>query len=99
MSQFSLNKEFDELMKVALTEERMLGDSNNNNSNNNDQTDNKITVEDKSAKSLTTRHIKSRNFLSNISYVGITKEDFYNKNFVFDAYSLITKNLNLFSLK
>ena len=99
MSQFSLNKEFDELVKVALTEEQMLGDSNNNNSNNNDQTDNKITVEDKSAKSPTTRHIKSRNFLSNISYVGITKEDFYNKNFVFDVYSLITKNLNPFSLK
>ena len=26
--------------------------------------------------------MKSRNFLSNISFVGINKEDFYNENFV-----------------
>ena len=38
-------------------------------------------------------------FLSNISYVGISKEDFYNQNFVFDIYALITKNLNLFPLE
>ena len=49
-------------------------------------------------KQCTTTHIKSRNFLSNISYVGISKEEFYNENCVFDIYSLITKNLHLFSL-
>ena len=38
-------------------------------------------------------------FLSNISYVGISKEDFYNQNFVFDIYALRTKNLNLFPLE
>ena len=115
MSQFSLNKDFDELVKVTLKEEQILGSSNSN-SNNNDQTDNKITAEDESAKSpnffqdnntikrenvgkqCTTTHIKSRNFLSNISYVGISKEEFYNENCVFDIYSLITKNLHLFSL-
>ena len=119
MSQFSLNKDFDELVKATLKEEQILGSSNSNsnsNNNNNDQTDNKITAEDESAKSpnffqdnntikrknvgkqYTTTHIKSRNFLSNISYVGISKEEFYNENCVFDIYSLITKNLHLFSL-
>ena len=46
----------------------------------------------------TTTRIKSRNFLSNIAYVGINKEDYYNKNFIFDVYILLTKNLNPFSL-
>ena len=45
-----------------------------------------------------TTHIKSRNFLCDIAYVGINKEDYYNENFVFDVYLLITKNLNSFSL-
>ena len=47
-------------------------------------------------KYMTTR-IKSRNFLSHIAYVGINKEDFYNKNFVFDVCLIIAKNLNPFS--
>ena len=41
--------------------------------------------------------IKSRNFLSNISYTGISKNDFYNKNFILDVYVLLVKNLNPFS--
>ena len=45
-----------------------------------------------------TTRIKSRNFLFNIAYVGINKEDYYNENFVFDVYLLVTKNLNPFSL-
>ena len=45
-----------------------------------------------SEKKYTTTRIKSRNFLSNIAYVGINKEDFY--NFTFDVYLLVTKNLN-----
>ena len=49
-------------------------------------------------KKYTTTRIKSRNFLSNIAYVGISKEDYYNENFVFDVYLLLTKNLNPFSL-
>ena len=49
-------------------------------------------------KRYTTTRIKSRSVLSNIAYVGINKEDYYNENFVFDAYLLITKNLNPFSL-
>ena len=49
-------------------------------------------------KRYTTTHIKSRNFLSNIAYVEIRKEDFYNENFIFDVYLVVTKNLNPFSL-
>ena len=49
-------------------------------------------------KKSTTTRIKSTNFLSSISYMGVNKEDFYNKNFVSDIYTLITKNLNQFSL-
>ena len=42
--------------------------------------------------------IKSRNFLSNISYTGISKNDVYNENFILDVYVLLVKNLNPFSL-
>ena len=42
--------------------------------------------------------IKSRNFLSNISYTGISKNDFYNENFILDVYVLLVKNLNPFSM-
>ena len=49
-------------------------------------------------KRYTTTCVKSRNFLSNIAYVGINKEDFYNKHFIFDVYLLVTKYLNPFSL-
>ena len=49
-------------------------------------------------KKYTTTRIKSRNFLSNIAYVGINKEDYYNKNILLDVYLLLTKNLNPFSL-
>ena len=51
-----------------------------------------------SEKKYMTTRIKSRNFLSNITYVGINKKDYYNKNFIFDVYLLLTKNLNPFSL-
>ena len=40
--------------------------------------------------------IKSRNILSNISYRGISKNDFYNENFILDVYLLLAKNLNSF---
>ena len=49
-------------------------------------------------KRYNTTCIKSRNFLSNIAYVGINKEDYYNENFVFIVYLLVTKNINPFSL-
>ena len=43
--------------------------------------------------------IKSRNFLSNISYTSINKNDFYNETFILDIYALLVKNLNPFSLQ
>ena len=45
-----------------------------------------------------TTRIKSRNFLSNIAYTGINKNDFYNESFILDVYVLIVKNSNPFSL-
>ena len=43
--------------------------------------------------------VKSRNFLSNISYNTINKADFYNQNFILDVFILLVKNLNPFSLQ
>ena len=43
--------------------------------------------------------IKTRNFLTNISYDRITEEDFFNQSFVFDIYIQLTKNLNPFSVE
>ena len=43
--------------------------------------------------------IKTRNFLSNISYTSVKSEDFVDNNFTFDTISLIIKNINPFSLE
>ena len=56
-------------------------------------------IKEESNKPYIATRIKSRNFLSNISYVGVTKQDFYIENFVFDVYVLLTKNLCPFSLE
>ena len=40
----------------------------------------------------------STNFLSKILCDGINKEDFYNENFIFDIYLLVTKKFNPFLL-
>ena len=99
----SFSEQFNKLVNMALSEKRQL--------NNNKYDDGNLQVMDGSAKShnffqdnntignrYTTTRIKSRNFLSNIAYMGISKEDYYNENFVFDVYLLVTKNLNPFSL-
>ena len=101
IAKFSIGDKFYELVKVTLSEKQALTE----------QTDSNVEMIDESAKSqdsfqdnkpserkYTTTRIKSRNFLSNIAYVGINKEDFYNENFIFDVYLLVTKNLNLFLL-
>ena len=101
----TLKDQFNELVKVTLEEKQAPMD---------DKNDIRLEVMDGSAKSLdffhdnnnsnkpeqkyTTTRIKSWNFLSNISYVGINKEDFYKENFIFNVYLLVTKNLNPFSL-
>ena len=53
---------------------------------------------DKIERKYTATKIKSNNFLLNFASVGINREDFYNENFIFGVYLLITKNLNPFSL-
>ena len=52
-----------------------------------------------SLKPHNTTRIKTRKFLTNIFYHGVTEEDFYNKSFVFDIYVLLTKKLNLFLIE
>ena len=86
MTSFSLNQELDELVKVTLAEKQQILDDDNNNNNNNenenkpDMTDGSAKSPDffqdnkpsnkRSEGKYTTTRIKSRNFLSNISYVG-----------------------------
>ena len=50
-------------------------------------------------KPYTSSRIKTRNFLSNISYTGVKGEDFADNNFTFDTITLLTKNINPFSLE
>ena len=103
----TFNQNFNNLVKATLLEEQQPIKIDTENQTN----DEKIKDMGESAKSqdffqdnnaigkkYTTTRIKSRNFLSNIAYIGINKEDYYNKNFVFDVYLLLTKNLNPFSL-
>ena len=59
----------------------------------------KKKIKIKNIKPYTTTRKKSRNFLSNNSYDDVNKDDFYNKGFIFDVYSLIVKKLNPFSLE
>ena len=47
-------------------------------------------------KPYTSSRIKTRNFLSNISYTGVKSEDFADNNFTFDTITLLTKNINQF---
>ena len=50
-------------------------------------------------KPYTSSRIKTRNFLSNISYTGVKSEDFADNNFTFHTITLLTKNINPFSLE
>ena len=50
-------------------------------------------------KPYTNSRIKTRNFLLNISYTGVKGEDFVDNTFTFDAITLLTKNINPFSLE
>ena len=52
-----------------------------------------------SLKPYTTTITKARSFLSNIAYNSVNDQDILNRNFCFDTYVLVTKNLNLFSLE
>ena len=81
-------------MEVTLSEKQAL--TENNNSMQQEMVDESAKSPDffqvnkpseKAATKYTTTRIKSRDFLSNISYVGINMEDFYNDfdNFIFDV--------------
>ena len=50
-------------------------------------------------KPYTSSRIKTRNFLSNISYTGVKSEDVVDNNFTFDTITLLTKNISPFSLE
>ena len=95
----TFNEQFNKLVKVTLAERQRLEDQTDRDEN--------IQVMDESAKSqdffqdnkdIGKRCSTTRNFLSNIAYVGINEEDYYNKNFVSDVYLLLTRNLNPLSL-
>ena len=105
----TFNQNFNNLVKATLVgeEQQQIKTEINTKINDNEN----IQDMDESAKSqdffqdnyaigkkYTTTRIKSRNSLSNIACVGINKEDYYNKNFTFDVYLPLTKNLNPFSL-
>ena len=100
----TFSEPFNELVKVTLSEtqqiqDEMVGDKNIQDM---DKTakcqdvfhDGNSTI----GKRYTTTRIKSRNVLSNINYVGINQEDYYNENFIFNVYLLMAKNLNAFYL-
>ena len=107
MTKFSLNTDFENLIKATLVANDMNQQQQQQNMMRNKEQDesgkspnffqNNNAIK-KRSKSYTTTKIKSRNFLSNILYVAINREDFYNENFIFDIYTLLVKNLNLFSL-
>ena len=101
MTLFSIGKEFNELVKVTLAERQQLTDeTNNNNIPMNESAKSQDFFQDNNppGKKYPATRIKSRNFLSNIAYVAINKEDFCKKDFIFDVYWLVTKNLNPFFL-
>ena len=104
----ALNDQFNKLVKVTLAEKKVL--TENDKDMNNVQMEfigksakspnffqgNRSST-NKPSPNYTKTRTKSRNFLLNISHVGLNKEDFYNENFIFDFYLLVTKNLNPFS--
>ena len=88
-------------MKVAVEEKKQM-EQNNDTATMTEESE-KIRFffqsnKGKKERKYTTKWIKPTNFLSNIAYVGINREDFYNENSIFDIYLLITKNLNPFLL-
>ena len=106
MSEFSLNKELENLIKQTIGDQHLTETEKNNTTIMEESAKNRNFFQNKNAilkkennKPYTTTRIKSKKFLSNISYVGVNKEDFYKKGFIFDVYSLVVKNLNLFSLE
>ena len=89
MRHFSLNRKFQNLVKqtldsqkqtvVEVLKEKETVKNNEESAKNPDLfQDNNVIRKKTSIKPYTITRIKSRNFLLNIPYVGISKEDFYN---------------------
>ena len=87
-----LKEPFDNLVQQTIQEENKSAKSPNSFQDNN-------AVVKKKLKLYTTTRIKSRNFLSNIAYNSVSNTDIVDRNFCFDVYVLLTKNLNRFSLE
>ena len=94
MTEFNLKPEFENLIKVTLADQEQQNQTKEITTvleKNHDKLakspdffqDNNVIKKKLISKSYATTWIKSRNFLLNISYLGINKENFYNKNFVF----------------
>ena len=95
----SLGEQFNQLVEVSLQAEEIQSNLKENMMIHKTAKSQDFFQENKNiGKKYTTTRIKSRNFLSNVAYIGISKEDYYNENFAFDVYLLLTKNLNPFSL-
>ena len=103
MTAFNINSPFNDLVTVTSSEQQTLTENTDNIRqevmDESEKSQDSFQNNKPSEKSYTTTRIKSRNLLSNISYLGINKEDFYNEKVIFDVYLLVTKNLNPFSLE
>ena len=80
----ALNDQFNELVKVTLAEKPVLTENDKDKRTNRGYAriskkhnffQGKTSSTNKPSRNYTTTRIKSRNFLSNISYVGINEED------------------------
>ena len=102
MADYSLNEQFKYLVHTINNDQERKQNNNNNSKSVKSpdffQDNNSIKKNKKNLKPYATSKIKTRNYISNISYAGVTKEDFFNRNFVFDIYVLLKKNLYPFSL-
>ena len=95
----TFNQNFKNLVKATLAEKQCIKTKMEQKTNDENIQDMDFVQDNKTiGKKYSTTRIKPRNFLSNIAYVGIKKEDYNNKNFILEVYLLLTKNLNPFLL-
>lgn len=94
MAEISLNDQFNKLVQTALHSKKDDSVKSKGLFQDNNAIENKTPV-----KPYITTRIKTRNYLPNVVYNGVVQEDFYNRNFVFEIYVLITKILSHFSIE
>ena len=105
MTACNINDQFNELVKVTLSKKQQLTERTDKDNIQQEMIDESVKSPDffqdnklSERKYIATRP-KLRNILSNIAYVEINKEEFYNENFIFDVYLLVTKILTPFLLE